>query len=181
MCMLVQLADEKKKKIRAGWSCVRSTTTVLVQHAKEKDGRAMMKKKYCRADDEERGRHLVATERIDAGSLVFMERPLLCQQSLANSHEGALACRHCKCFIGNPAVGLQLTCGLLTRQDLCNKLATNQNQQGEEKKIISCRQFCGELYCSNSCEQIHWESSGHCLLCTVTYILPAFVSLSSTV
>jgi hypothetical protein len=167
---------KRKRSLLTSGMMVMCTVLLLVQHAEEKDerdGRAMMKKKYCRADDEERGRHLVATERIDAGSLVFMERPLLCQQSLANSHEGALACRHCKCFIGSPAVGLQLTCGLLTRQDLCNKLATNQNQQGEEKKIVSCRQFCGELYCSNSCEQIHWESSGHCLLCTVTYILPA--------
>jgi len=124
-----------------------------------------MTEKFCRAYDEERGRHLIATEKIDGGALVFMERPLLCQQSLVNSHE-ALACRQCKCFIGSPGMGLELTCGLLSRQDICNRFI----RQDGHHKIIPCRQLCGELYCSKSCELTHWESSGHCLLCTVTYL-----------
>jgi len=131
------------------------------------DGNCKTRKKYCRASNEERGRHLIATEKINAGSLIFMESPLLCQQSLVNTG-AALTCRQCKGFIGGSNIGLKFTCGKISRQDLSD-FSTDDSSSLQER-IIACRQGCGELYCSIDCQNMHWELAGHCLLCTGSII-----------
>ena len=132
--------------------------------------------KFRRVDNESKGRHLVATKPISAGSLVFIERPLISLQSIHNSHDGALVCRTCRCFIGGPRVGLQLASGLISRQDVYSYWKDQQHKTDHKEDeleecestwhIVPCRQQCGELYCSNKCENNHWQFSGHGLLCT---------------
>jgi hypothetical protein len=135
-----------------------------------------------RQDDVLRGRHLVTSRSVPAKTLLFMEQPLVALQSLGNAHEGALVCRHCRCFVGGPSTCLQLASGQTSRQDILESHQIKENsrqeqEEGEEAtkklfetnhphQIIPCRNECGEVFCSRDCEIICWENAGHCLLCT---------------
>lgn len=124
---------------------------------------------YERRDSPERGRHLVATQYIHKGDVIFFERPLLSLQSLGNAHQGALVCRCCRCFVGGPDLALQVASRNLKREDVWDFY--NQNEEdltkdNENYKMVQCRNKCGELYCSSECEENMWNCCGHDLLCT---------------
>ena len=130
---------------------------------------------YERRDTLERGRHLVSTQAIEKGTLIYCERPLLSLQSVGNAHSGALVCRHCRCFIGGPHISLGLAAGARSRQELFEKTSNkdddSKNSKSNETKnegyyITPCRDGCGEVYCSPECEQAMIEYFGHDLLCT---------------
>ena len=72
---------------------------------------------YRRGVDASRGRHLISTSRIDVGTLIFRERPLLSLQSVGNAQRGALVCRSCRCFIGGPGLALAISSGRVSRED----------------------------------------------------------------
>jgi len=134
-----------------------------------------------RRNDETRGRNLVAARLIDAGSVIFVEKPLLCLQSVGNSHAGALTCRCCRCFVGGPDLALAVASGRVSREEAIEYWETeirdsssalvkqgNAGSAGEDDTyaIVPCRNNCGELYCSAKCEEDMWSVGGHCLLCT---------------
>ena len=134
--------------------------------------------------DEKRGRHLVATEPIQKGQLLFTERPLLSLQSIGNSHSGALVCRCCRAFIGGPDLALGIAAGTIDREHAFEEYQKLQSLQGHQKKsciiinddtidtwnhqelLVPCRNQCGELFCSKACEDLMWSCCGHNLLCT---------------
>ena len=110
---------------------------------------------YRSAFDEKRGRHLVANRCLFKNELVFNERPLLALQSLGNSHDGALCCKHCKAFLFCRETHLALHSKDITRDSITC-----------DDNIISCRGKCGEYFCSHKCESDAWNMYGHCFLCT---------------
>jgi len=138
---------------------------------------------HRRADDEQRGRHLVAARRIESGAVILVEKPLLCLQSLGNAHSGALTCRCCRCFVGGPDLALAVASGRVSREDAfdywnselravasgtntCNGDNDRGISSSQAKSIVPCRNKCGELFCSDKCEQDMWVFGGHRLLCT---------------
>jgi hypothetical protein len=71
---------------------------------------------FQRKEDPSKGRHLIASQKISKGELIFVERPLLSLQTLGNAHEGALCCRCCRAFIGGPDL-----CIMVSRSSLKNE------------------------------------------------------------
>lgn len=136
-----------------------------------------MKPLHERRDDETRGRHLVAARPIEAGTVIFVEKPLLCLQSMGNAHAGALTCRCCRCFVGGPDLALAVASGRVSREAAIDYWETNNKLGGrsvacsdeggdDAYAIVPCRNNCGEMYCSAKCEEDMWTVGGHCLLCT---------------
>ena len=140
-----------------------------------------MKPLHERRDDETRGRHLVAARPIDAGSVIFAEKPLLCLQSVGNAHAGALTCRCCRCFVGGPNLSLAVASGRVKREQAIDyweaEIRAGRSASLEQGSvdgagrddayaIVPCRNNCGELFCSAKCEEDTWTVGGHCLLCT---------------
>ncbi len=123
---------------------------------------------YRRADSKEKGRHLLATEDIRKNQLIHVERPLLSLQSLGNSHQGALVCRRCGAFIGGPDICLAISSGRLDRENVWNYYKDMQEKRCVHQgyNMISCRNNCGELFCSKECEEDMWFCGGHELMCT---------------
>ena len=124
---------------------------------------------YKRSDSEDRGRHLVATQCIRKNQLIFVEKPLLSLQSLGNAHQGALVCRRCMAFIGGPDICLAVSSGRLERGkvwDFYKELERSSYGIDEGYTMVSCRNKCGELFCSKQCEEDMWLSGGHDLMCT---------------
>lgn len=123
---------------------------------------------FQRKDDPTRGRHLIASQDIAKGELILVERPLLSMQTLGNSHDGALCCRCCQAFIGGPDLCLMVASGKLNREKVWDYYRNHEDEICREKsyKIWSCRNNCGELFCSQECERNMWSSCGHDLLCT---------------
>ncbi len=125
---------------------------------------------YKRQDSKEKGRHLIATQNIRKNQLILVERPLLFLQSLGNTHQGALVCRQCGAFIGGPDICLAVASGRLKRENVWEFYNNNNNcdyECGHEGyEMVSCRNKCGELFCSNECEKDFWMSGGHDLMCT---------------
>lgn len=124
---------------------------------------------YERRNSTEKGRHLVATQYIHKGDVIFFERPLLSLQSLGNAHQGALVCRCCRCFIGGPDLALKVASRNVKREDVWDFYEKNEqdlNKDNENYKMVQCRNKCGELYCSRECEENMWNCCGHDLLCT---------------
>ena len=64
---------------------------------------------FQRNDDPSKGRHLIASQKISQGELIFIEKPLLSLQTLGNAHEGALCCRYCRAFIGGPDLNIMVS------------------------------------------------------------------------
>ena len=153
---------------------------------------SQMEPLHRRADDEQRGRHLVAARRIESGAVILVEKPLLCLQSLGNAHSGALTCRRCCCFVGGPDLAVAVASGRVSREDAfdywnselraatsgtgaCNDgtdhgisrtQELDDNAKSNDCNVVPCRNKCGELFCSNKCEQDMWICGGHRLLCT---------------
>lgn len=136
-----------------------------------------MKPLHERRDDETRGRHLVAARPIEAGTVIFVEKPLLCLQSMGNAHAGALTCRCCRCFVGGPDLALAVASGRVSREaaigyweanEVGGSDGANECEGGGDDAhgIVPCRNNCGEMYCSAKCEEDMWTVGGHCLLCT---------------
>ena len=126
-------------------------------------------KLFKRHDSPTRGRHLIATQNIQEGQTVFVERPILSLQSLGNGHQGALVCRHCRAFIGGPDTCLAVACGRISRENVLEEFKQKQNSGGEKDEsyeMVPCRNKCGELYCSQECEEKMWSYGGHELMCT---------------
>eukprot|EP00978_Attheya_sp_CCMP212_P025350 scaffold81381_cov57-Attheya_sp.AAC.7 len=112
---------------------------------------------YRKCEDEERGRHLVATSNIAKGQVILTERPLLALQSVGNSPY-TLVCRNCRAFVGGPQLSLGLCSGRIDRQSLLDKHKCNN--------VVPCRHACGEVFCSEQCEKDMFEWGGHEWLCT---------------
>jgi hypothetical protein len=132
---------------------------------------------YQRQDSLEKGRHLIATQKIQKGQLIFVEKPLLSLQSLGNAHLGALVCRCCRAFIGGPDICLAVASGRVEREKVWDYYKEKEkdidNDDGKENidgqnccQMVSCRNQCGELYCSQECENEMWLQKGHELMCT---------------
>ena len=138
---------------------------------------------FQRKDSPEKGRHLVATQKIQQGQLIFIEKPLLSLQSLGNAHQGALVCRCCRAFIGGPDVCVAVASGRIDREkvwDYYKELEKDEEKNNRENilngidcsdrlllcQMVSCRNKCGELFCSEDCEEQMWFQGGHELLCT---------------
>jgi hypothetical protein len=108
------------------------------------------------------GDGLESTKNLNSGSVLFVEKPAHCQQTLTNKRD-VLICGNCFTFLGNTEIQLGMLQRTTSRQDLgMNKPEIQQNIH-----IHSCKYQCGELYCSESCQNQHWFHS-HELLCTGT-------------
>ncbi len=132
---------------------------------------------YQRQDSLEKGRHLIATQKIQKGQLIFVEKPLLSLQSLGNAHLGALVCRCCRAFIGGPDICLAVASGRVEREKVWDYYKEKEKEIGIDNgkenvdglnccQMVSCRNQCGELYCSQECENEMWLQKGHELMCT---------------
>lgn len=117
-----------------------------------------------RETSDEKGRHLVATERIPAGRLIFCERPMVSLQSTGNVFGGALVCHYCCTFVGTPEQCLAVA----SDPSVLQHIATDQQsaQRSGNDALIPCRHSCGTFYCSINCMQDDWHSGGHKELCT---------------
>ncbi len=108
------------------------------------------------------GNGVRATVPIQAGTAVFVERPMCCIQSLSNK-QNAICCANCLQFLGSSDFQL----GVLTRK--INRVDGFSSDSSSElsfySDIIPCRACCGEYYCSLDCQDRHWNHS-HKLLCT---------------
>ncbi|CAB9517987.1 specific demethylase 8 [Seminavis robusta] len=109
---------------------------------------------FRRCDTDVRGRHLVASRAIPKGTLIFVERPLVALQSLGNP---VWVCHACKAFVGGPKAALQILAH--------RTFPDHPTDCSEESAVVPCRQGCGQVYCSNPCEQDFWEAR-HKYLCT---------------
>ena len=99
------------------------------------------------------------------GGLVFEESPLQCLQSLDNRQE-VLCCGGCLRFVGTTSMQLDLLTRSKTRADMVGAAKEADEPYGPRlSDVLSCRDGCGEVYCSTACAERHWEN-GHCLLCT---------------
>ena len=118
---------------------------------------------YCRKDSIERGRHLVATCDIVQNQLLFVERPLLALQSLVNLQIN-LVCRYClaPCGINHDSTWGMASGRILRRQVTCQK------EVMEDSSMVACPQDCGQVYCSEACQQDDARGGAHALLCTGT-------------
>jgi len=127
-----------------------------------------MDKLYKRHECPSKGRHLVATQKLEKDSLIFVERPLLSLQSLGNAHKGALVCRHCRAFVGGPDLCLAIACGRISRNGVWDYVKEKQKVKAEEEIcfMVPCRNDCGEIFCSKDCEEEMWCCGGHELMCT---------------
>jgi Proteins containing SET domain len=135
-----------------------------------------MKPLYSRKDSPTRGRHLVASQNISENELIFEERPLLSLQSIGNAHRGALCCRFCRAFVGGPDLALLVASGKLGRENVWDYYHEKQEEYRIRNvnddfckavcRMHPCRNDCGEIFCSQECEEKHWSCGGHDLLCT---------------
>lgn len=118
-----------------------------------------------RATSPTRGRHLLATDRIQKGQLIFCERPLVALQSIGNVHEGVLVCQYCMSFCGTPAQALRVAADPTQLQEITTQTPSSEQTTGDHA-LIPCRHKCGHIYCSLECQQDDWEWGGHKELCT---------------
>ena len=107
-------------------------------------------KLFERKDSPAKGRHLVATQRIQKGQLLFVERPLLCLQSVGNSTLGALNCRHCRAFIGGPDICLAVASGRVSREDVWDyyqKRTESSADKGGKDRASCIDPSCYNMVC----------------------------------
>ena len=121
-----------------------------------------------------RGRHLVATSNISKGQLVFCERPMVCLQSTGNVYSGVLVCHYCMSFCGSPSQSLEIAANpsslptiTTAKHEVSNSTQNEQELDSSSRyALISCRYYCGHVYCSIECQQDDWMWGGHEQLCT---------------
>ena len=80
---------------------------------------------HRRETSESKGRHLVSTQSINEGQIIFVERPLVSLQSFGNSHTGALVCKRCRAFVGGPDLCLGVASGRIGREDIWEHVKEN--------------------------------------------------------
>jgi hypothetical protein len=114
------------------------------------------------------GEGIFALQNFQINDIIFIEPPYFFLQSLPN-RQNALVCSCCSRFLGS--VGLQMK----YLQKEVSRQALSEHTEGvlqgiKEYQHLSsiqpCPFHCGELYCSEECQQSHWNSKGHCYLCT---------------
>ena len=101
------------------------------------------------------------------GSVVLEERPHLFLQTIENK-SNVLVCGNCAGFVGSKEASLQLLERRISRQTITASFFHDHTADPDPCKygqIQPCDHFCGELYCSLECKNVHW-SQGHYLLCT---------------
>ena len=101
-----------------------------------------------------------ATMNLEVNSSAFIEKPLERLQSLENKQE-VLICAYCFRFVGDMKTSVQLLTGEMNRQEVITN--SNQNCKIDHSCIsssnhvycnpITCRDQCGEIYCSVNCSQ----------------------------
>lgn len=104
-------------------------------------------------------------------SVLFEEVPAIFLQSMENRAD-AIICGHCHGFVGTLSMQEDLLLRGLSRQDVTELEKRSGELRNESDfedahvlPVVSCREKCGEIYCSEGCAKQHWEK-GHCLLCT---------------
>lgn len=112
------------------------------------------------------GQGIKANQTIQSGEIIFTEKPMYFLQTIPNKRI-SFVCSNCSKFLGNSQIQLDFLDKKLNRgmpeelqkfsKDLCSPCFTEQ--------IISCRDNCGEYYCSTACQENHWKR-GHQFLCT---------------
>jgi hypothetical protein len=93
---------------------------------------------------------------IAAGSILFTESPLLCQQTLSNK-QNVLVCGCCYRFIGSIDTQLQLLMRTVSRADI-GSCKVDCNAGGYLSELIPCDHNCGEFYCSLACKEKSWNT-----------------------
>jgi hypothetical protein len=116
-----------------------------------------------RRDSDSRGRHLVADDHISKDQLIFCERPMIVLQSTGNVHSGVLCCHYCMAFVGKPEQSLDIAADPSQLPEITTK---DDQEDGGDHALISCRNKCGQVYCSPECQEDDWEWGGHKELCT---------------
>ena len=106
-----------------------SKSARLILHSYEQrewfDMSVQTKPLHRRETSESKGRHLVSTQKIEEGQIIFVERPLLSLQSFGNSHTGALVCKRCRAFVGGPDISLGVASGRISREDIWDHVKEN--------------------------------------------------------
>ena len=118
------------------------------------------------------GDGLFSTKRYSVGDVVFLERPLLCLQSIHNRQD-VLICGGCQRFIGSFDVQMNMLTRRIPRSTLPDELPVSPTASYDPLtpklttpiQIWNCRDKCGEVYCSIQCSELHWKR-GHRLMCT---------------
>ena len=144
--------------------------------------RHSMKPLFARKDDPIKERHLIANQDISKDELIFVERPLLSLQSIGNAHQGALCCRCCRSFVGGPDLAISVASGKINRENIWDFHRENKQDltsccdinidtdidiaREDNYRMVPCRNGCGEIFCSQDCEEEMWSCGGHDLLCT---------------
>ena len=118
-----------------------------------------------RANSPTRGRHLLASERIEKGNLIFCERPMVALQSTGNVHEGVLVCHYCMAFCGSPGQALRVAADPTELEGIVTSDPSPDQHDGDHA-LIPCRHRCGQVYCSLECQEDDWKWGGHKELCT---------------
>jgi len=105
------------------------------------------------------GDGVVATRQFSSDEIAFIERPMYCQQTLANKND-VLICSHCFSFLGTPELQMKVLLRIESRISLLTSPGLSSSYN-----ICGCVNTCGELYCSDYCRDLHYRN-GHMLLCT---------------
>ena len=107
---------------------------------------------------------------IPADTTIFRELPLMKMQTVPNK-QCCLCCSHCLRFIGSYSLQFQMLSKQTDRQQILSQLMSDTFKLPLStphhcfSDIFSCSNHCGEMYCSKSCRDNHWNSC-HRLLCT---------------
>lgn len=114
------------------------------------------------------GNGVKSTLSFNTGDIVFTEPPMCCLQTLPNKQD-VVVCGYCHKFIGSIGMQIDVVQKVVTRQDTLMSKGTTLNGDNDyilSDNVISCQAECGEVYCSNLCQELHWNITGHKLLCT---------------
>ena len=121
-----------------------------------------MASNYYEQVSELHGSGIFASTTHSLGDVVFQEKPLYFQQTLANRHD-VIICSNCTSFLGNIEFQKDVLKRTISREIICDKVRSNCNHFGSE--LFLCRHNCGEIYCSKQCADDHF-TAGHQHLCT---------------
>jgi len=111
------------------------------------------------------GNGVYAKNVVNKDEQLFCEVPLHFLQSLPNrSH--TLVCGSCSKFLGSVGLQIGYLQGHLTRNDIMLGVVGDSPQYEFLSDIVPCGSCCGELYCSEICQNAHFVCGGHKYLCT---------------